>query len=350
MDPVSHVVLGTAASQPHADRSEIASMLVAGTAGALAPDVDVLIRSASDPLLFLEMHRQFTHSLAFLPVGSLAVAALAYAGLRGRAGFLRLWLFGALGYASHLLLDACTAYGIALLWPVSGARPALSIISVVDPLFTLPAAALVGAALLRRRRGLAAAALCWAAAYLIFGAVQAARAESAAAAVAAGRGHEPGELIAVPSFGNSVVWKTLYEHDGRYYVDAIRVGLEARLYAGESLPVLEPAEHLSWLAPGTRQARDLSRFRRVANGYLALDPIVPNRVIELRYSLVPNSVAPFWALELDPRAGGDAHARFVTTREHTPAQGLQLLRMVLGRAPGEPIGGATATHGSGPPR
>ncbi len=40
------------------------------------PDMDVLIRSASDPLLAIEYHRHFTHALAFIPVGGLIAAAM----------------------------------------------------------------------------------------------------------------------------------------------------------------------------------------------------------------------------------------------------------------------------------
>ena len=38
-----------------------------GFLSGLAPDLDIFIRSESDPLLFLEFHRQFTHSLIFIP-------------------------------------------------------------------------------------------------------------------------------------------------------------------------------------------------------------------------------------------------------------------------------------------
>ena len=36
---------------------------MAGAAVALVPDLDVLIRDAADPLLNVELHRHFTHSL-----------------------------------------------------------------------------------------------------------------------------------------------------------------------------------------------------------------------------------------------------------------------------------------------
>lgn len=338
MDLLSHAVLGTAVSQSRAERR---MLVVAGTAGALAPDLDLLIRSASDPLLFVELHRQFTHSFLFAPVGALGAAVLVYAllarGARRRVALARLWAYAMLGYVTHVLLDACTSYGVELFWPLTDARPALSIISVFDPLFTLPVAGLAAAAVLRRRRACALAALGWGAAYLGLAAVQAERAEVAAGAVAERRGHAPVRLLAIPSFANTLVWKTLYEHDGRYYVDAIRVASTVRLFAGESAPVLDVPAELPWLAADSRQARDLERFRAVSNGWLALDPDVAHRVVELRYSLVPNRIAPYWALALDPGAARETHARFVTTRERRPEQGLELLDMVLGRTRGVPI-------------
>lgn len=338
MDLLSHAVLGTAASQTRADRR---ALVAACMAGALAPDLDLLIRSASDPLLFVELHRQFTHSLVVAPLGALGVAVLVYAllvhGARRRVELARLWTYATLGYVTHVGLDACTSYGVELFWPLADARPALSIISVFDPLFTLPLAGLAAAAVLRRRRAYALAALVWGAVYLGLAAVQAERAEAAAQAVAERRGHEPARLLAIPSFANTLVWKTLYEHDGRYYVDAIRAASTVRLFAGESVPVLDTSAELPWLTAGSRQARDLERFREVSNGWLALDPDVAHRVVELRYSLVPNRIAPYWALELDPEAAPGTHARFVTTRERRPEQGLELLDMVLGRARGVPI-------------
>jgi len=44
---------------------------VIGALAGMAPDLDILIRSSSDPLLKLEFHRHFSHSLFFIPVGTL---------------------------------------------------------------------------------------------------------------------------------------------------------------------------------------------------------------------------------------------------------------------------------------
>ena len=70
MDPLTQGLIGAALPQSLCNKKYL---LVAGSLGMLAgmsPDLDVLIRSSSDPLLFLEYHRQFTHSLLFIPFGS----------------------------------------------------------------------------------------------------------------------------------------------------------------------------------------------------------------------------------------------------------------------------------------
>src|SRR5690606_36976378 len=101
--------------------------------------------------LFMEYHRHFTHSLAFVPVGALVCAALLHRIVRGRLSFGRTYLFCLLGYGSHGLLDACTTSGTQLLWPFSGVRVAWSVVAVFDPLFTAPVLALVLLAAARRR-------------------------------------------------------------------------------------------------------------------------------------------------------------------------------------------------------
>ena len=82
MDPISQAALGAIAPQSVADKTKRDSLglLRIGLIGALAgmaPDLDVLIQSSTDPLLQLEYHRQFTHSLIFVPFGA-ALCALAF--------------------------------------------------------------------------------------------------------------------------------------------------------------------------------------------------------------------------------------------------------------------------------
>jgi len=83
LDPISQGSLGAAVAASASHRDELRAGAVAGLLAGLAPDLDVLIRSGSDPLLFLEFHRQFTHALAFVPLW-LRLGGLA-PGLRRRA-------------------------------------------------------------------------------------------------------------------------------------------------------------------------------------------------------------------------------------------------------------------------
>ena len=55
----------------------------------------------------------------------------------------------------------------------------------------------------------------------------------------------------------------------------------------------------------------------------------PQRVIDLRYSLVPNEIAGFWAIVLDPNASSAEHVDYVTTREDAPEQARRLLAMLF---------------------
>ena len=66
MDPLSQGVVGMSASQVVASRQEIGAASLLGFLYGMAADLDIFIRSAEDPLLFLEFHRQFTHSITFM--------------------------------------------------------------------------------------------------------------------------------------------------------------------------------------------------------------------------------------------------------------------------------------------
>src|SRR5688572_29522369 len=122
MDPITQGALGAAAAQLGTSHRLGRRAWLYGAAGGMAADLDVLIRSSSDPLLAIEYHRHFTHSLAFIPVGGL-LAALPWV-LRKRHRPQARWIALAttLGYATHGLLDAFTTYGTQLLWPFSSHR------------------------------------------------------------------------------------------------------------------------------------------------------------------------------------------------------------------------------------
>lgn len=308
-----------------------------GFLAGLLPDLDVLIRSSADPLLYLEYHRQFTHALVFIPVGGL-VCALFLHGIRGwwkGVSFRTTWLFCTLGYGTHGLLDAFTSYGTMLWWPFSSERISLSFVSVVDPLFTLPVLVLVCLALLRKQRWIAVGALLWAGLYLGTGMMQRNAAIAMGETLAVSRGHTPLRLDAKPSFANILIWKIIYEAGDRYYVDAVRAGLAPRVFPGASVRKLDVGRDFPGLDPNSQQRRDVDRFDWFSDGFIAQDPRNPDRIIDMRYSMVPNEIDGLWSIGVTPGAGADAHVTFQTHRRH-PTESLDRLwsMIVARRSPG----------------
>ena len=147
MDPLSQAVFGAAAAQASANKKRLGIACLAGALGGLAPDLDVFIRSAADPMMSMQYHRHFTHSLPFVPVGGLIVAVGLWILLKLREKFLghampaRFWilyLFATLGFATHGLVDVMTSYGTVLMWPFTEERFSVDWVSIIDPIVTLP--------------------------------------------------------------------------------------------------------------------------------------------------------------------------------------------------------------------
>ncbi|MDE0660559.1 MAG: metal-dependent hydrolase [Gammaproteobacteria bacterium] len=330
MDPLSQGAIGAVASTSVGGAQKVRAFALLGCIAGMAPDLDILIGSSTDPLLFLEYHRQFTHALAFIPIGAALVALVLHWPVRNVLRPIESYAACLAGYATHGLLDACTSYGTQLLWPFSDYRVAWNNVSVVDPLFTLPVVACLAAAVVKRRRAFALIGLAWAVAYLLLGVVQTHRVEAAGGALAVARGHDPDRLTVKTGFGNLLIWKVVYESDGRYYVDAVRAGVEMTACPGASVPALVLGRDLPWLDADSMQARDIERFRWFSDDYLALDPARPDRIIDMRYSVVPNQIDPLWGVEVDSDAGPDEHVAFFADRRTGADQGDAYWRLLTG--------------------
>lgn len=316
MDPLTQGVIGAALPQAIARKPKVIAAGLFGFAAGMVPDLDVLIRSEADSLLFLEYHRQFTHSLVFIPIGGLLCALVLHTVLGRWLGltFKQAWVFCTLGLGTHGLLDAFTSYGTMLLWPFSDERFSWKIISVVDPLFTVPILLLVLLSFIKRRPGFAQLGLMWAGIYLGLGYLQHQSAVDMGVRIAEERGHVPIRIEAKPSFANILVWKTVYETEDRFYVDAVRVGFAPVSYPGTSIPKLDLDRDFPWVASDTQQAIDIERFSWFSDGYVAHDQVDPNRIIDVRYSVVPNEISALWSISLDPAASPEAHAQFEAHR------------------------------------
>lgn len=144
MDPLAHGLAGALMARTHPSKER--GLLLACVAGALIPDIDILL-SFFDRHTYILEHRGFTHSfLGLIPMTMLAAWLTQVLVRRSgpSAPFRSLALMAFLGVASHLYLDLCTSWGIMLLWP-DRTRFAWDSLFIVDPwywlLFSLPLAA-----------------------------------------------------------------------------------------------------------------------------------------------------------------------------------------------------------------
>lgn len=155
MELVTHGLLGaTLADATAAAHSRLPprERVLLGAVAAMLPDID-FIGFLINLLVFLaDWHQGPTHSLILLPLWALLIGG-AYAALRRQRGvIIGAVLVSALGLASHIAADLITAYGVALLYPLSERRYSLATTFVIDPLVTaIPLAGLAVGLRTRRR-------------------------------------------------------------------------------------------------------------------------------------------------------------------------------------------------------
>ncbi|GAB1256573.1 metal-dependent hydrolase [Aurantivibrio plasticivorans] len=331
MDPVTQGALGAAFAQLKGPNAKLSIAALLGAASGMAADLDVLIRSSTDPLLALQFHRHFTHSLLFIPFAALICASVFYWSLGRRWGlqFRAVLIWSALGYSTHALLDGCTSYGTQLFWPLSNTRYSWDIISVVDPLFTLPLLVGVLISIKTAKRFALIISLVWCGFYLGLGAVQHHRAVTIGEGIALQRGHEPARVEAKPSFGNLVVWKTVYEHGDRFYIDAVKPGFSSpSIWPGDSIEKLK-AEDFAWLGADSQQQKDIARFDWFSAGFTALSPEDPHQIVDVRYSMLPQDIDPLWGIRIKPDAHQDEHVEYFTSRGDSDTALRKLLSMIF---------------------
>jgi inner membrane protein len=267
----------------------------------MAPDLDILIRSSEDPLLLWVMHRQFSHALAFIPLGGLIVALVLWIFLRRHFGFGWIYLASTLGFATHGLLDAFTSYGTVLFWPWSQRRIFWDVLPIIDPLFTLLLFLGLVFSFRRSSAAPAQAALMAAALFTLAAAYQHHRALELQQHLAANRSHRISHERVMPTVGNILVWRSLYEDSGRIYADALRIlpWGKGRFWPGDSKEKFRKADISPMVPPGSQLDRDLDRLQWFADDYLIfLDP-VSGVIGDARFSATTMGLQPFWGIRAD---------------------------------------------------
>lgn len=319
MDILTQGLLGGVLAQTVANKKETKLATLVGIFAGLIADADIFIYSSSDPLLNIEFHRHFTHSLFFIPFGAAIATAILWPFLHKKLSNTRLYLYCLLGYSLSGFLDACTSYGTHLLWPLSNERVAFNIISIIDPVFTVILLITLVYSLKVNRKKVAQVGLLLSCAYMALGFVQHQRAQSVAEELVKSRGHDSSQHVVKPTVANNLLWRSVYIANDRIYVDAIRLGLftENKVYEGASVEKFQVEKFLSKDDVSSVLYNDIQRFTKFSNGYIAIDKSQSNIVGDIRYSMLPISAKPLWGIAIDKNKL-EEHADYQFFRDNSP--------------------------------
>jgi len=331
MDILTQAVLGSALAQSVANKPQLRLATWVGLLAGLLADADVLIFSGSDPLLTLEYHRHFSHSVFFIPFGALLAAGLMWPFFKKKLRFKSLYLYSLAGYSLSGFIDACTSYGTYLFWPFLDQRVSFNIISIVDPIFTLILLLLVFLAWKKTRPQFAQLALVLAGMYLLLGLIQQQRVDDFIHQVVQQRQHQPEQVVVKPSFANILLWRTVYIAENKIYVDAVRAGAVPTLYPGKSVALFDVNTHATAIKQGSVVYNDIKRFEKFSAGYIALSP-VDNKVLgDMRYSMLPTSAEPLWGITWQAE-NQDQHVSYNFYRVNTPENRNIFKQMLMGQS------------------
>lgn len=297
MDPISQAVVGVTAAKSQKKNNTLLVILIAASAG-MAPDLDILINSDKNPLLSIAYHRHFTHSFFFIPFGALLVTTFYYLFLKNKFTFKRIYLISFSAYSTHGLLDACTSYGTLLYWPFSNERVAWNLISVVDPVFTITLILFLFLSFFLKKRIFLFLPVIWILFYFFLCLAQKNRALNALNDLINIRDHKASQILIKPSFGNILLWRTIYAHENKFYIDAVNVFKFSYICHGTSVIKESPEEILQNFKKDSILYQDVKKFIWFSNDYISFDK-KNNMISDIRYSFVPNGDTALWGIKIN---------------------------------------------------
>jgi inner membrane protein len=153
MDSLSQAVLGASVAGAFAPAGHRGRAMLIGAGLGTLPDLDVFI-DFGGAVENYTYHRGFSHSLfVLLPFSALLWLLLRrwWAPVRDRP--FRWFAAISLALLTHPVLDAHTAYGTQLFWPLTVPPTSWATLFIIDPLYTLPLLAGVFVATFRRKVG-----------------------------------------------------------------------------------------------------------------------------------------------------------------------------------------------------
>ena len=166
--------------------------------------------------------------------------------------------------------------------------------------------------------------------YLAIGLFQENRAENIGQSIAKLRGHESKRLTVKPSLGNLFLWKVIYEYNGFYYVDAVRLLSKSEYCKGTRIKKLDTSISFMELSQNSQQYKDIQRFDWFSQGYLGFGN-QKNIITDVRYSAVPNEVDGLWGIQINPKKDKSEHVDWVVNRTNYKAKWKRFFDLILGK-------------------
>lgn len=299
MDPITQGALGAACSQALLYHKTPKNAWFAGAIGAMAPDLDFLIRSPSDPLLSLIYHRHFTHSFIFIPIGTTLVFLFLMLFKRFRQDKKLTFFAIFIGFATHALLDACTSYGTLLLWPFTNQRFAWDIISIIDIGVTLPL--LVGVIWTQKNHSPKSAwlGLFLAGCFLIFSGFQHHRAIQAVKDYALTHHLNLTRIRAFPALARNTLWRVVAQQKNKLFLADVNAPLlyAAQLKNPEYYPLFRPSQLPQYVFHHSQQLRDFKVYQWFTNNYLIAVNQQPLVLVDARYLWGSHPKQALWGIQ-----------------------------------------------------
>ncbi len=330
MDIFTQSILGAGLAQSVAKKEHVKLATLAGLVSGVLADADVFISSTTDPLLALEYHRHFTHSVFFIPLGALAAFILLWPLLRKKLSPAYLYLYCFMGYLLSGFIDACTSYGTHLFWPVSDTRVSWHIISIVDPVFTLFLLSGVVFGIIKLSNRYSRLGLIFAGCYLLIATVQFHRAENSIYELAEQRNHEIEKIIVKPTIGNIILWRSVYLYDDQFYIDAARIGVDRKIYPGTSVNQFSISENMPDLDSSSVLYNDIQRFIHFSDNYVSYYPDNDTVIGDIRYSMSPAGSIPLWGIEMN-LSDINQHVKYEFYRSTSDETREQFINMLFGK-------------------
>lgn len=231
MDNLTHTLTGLALAEAGLSRASRGATLALAL-GSNLPDVDILA-GLQGAAVYLEHHRDLTHSVLGAPAFALALAGALRALLPG-SRFLPLAGCTLLGTTLHVLMDLWTSYGTRVLSPFDRTWYAWDLVFIVDPYVLL---ILLASVLLARRVGprLASVGLGLVLAYV--GGRSLLHTEALEAVLARVPASPPGQAAALPTPFDPFRWRALVDAGNAYWTGEVRLnGPAAPLRRREKTP------------------------------------------------------------------------------------------------------------------